>query len=175
MVEISDDQKRYLSRAGIGPALHQESLKSFPVIVDWIASDEGKDFISGAKGLFIHGESRGQDAGKLLVRWFILSGYTGAVGHLVELVRLLRRLDWDGDEDVEEFLDSEILCIVKFQHERESPLEPWQVDRVEEFMEKRLERRLPTVFQSSKTDFSWYSSAFRERLRKCFYKVEIRV
>lgn len=177
MPEISPEQRDYLTRAGIGPKLHGESLRTkFPNVAMMVEqSQEFQDFQFGRKGLLMQGGRPALLASKLLVRAFILSGHTGLVVSLARLNSLLRAEEHDGSQEAADLLNSKVICITNFQNDKESPLTSYGQALVEDWLECRMEHDDQTIIHTTEEGFPWWDKATVELIADEFVRLRFDV
>jgi hypothetical protein len=167
---ISKDVKEGLSRAGIGRAYHDRSLREFgPVgeeMMDLLVGNHIRDRVRNGTGMVLHSKHRlARDYFLLTARAMFLSGIAVKVVNPVYLVELREDDLW---EDLQQYMDADCLFLTPFWEPLPSPFDRRQVTRLERQLLDRLDNKKPLFLhwqQQDGWDFvpseaEWYSGSF---------------
>jgi hypothetical protein len=153
--------KESLTNAGIGAAYHRKTLcETAPDLFGQITTLI--DDANNGKGIIFTGETRAYDETVVTARALQLSGVPCFITHLT---RLLCWIEVDADQ-LHRLDEVQALFLLRFSAEGESPFTNYQRQRIEDFLEARIDSGHAFFAQVSGTlrGSRWWSEGFVKRI-----------
>lgn len=179
MVELTDEVRSSLSRAGIGRIYHDRTLDSLGEahpVATWFKRMNPVSIRSGSGFVLVGASPAAYDAFLLAARRLHLNGVGVGVVHMSDLIEHITRVDHH--ERIERAAALFIKGFYTPTRGQPAPYEPRELRRISHFLDDRIEERVPLFLQAtaplSPQQAGWWSEDFIGRVQRASESLEVR-